>query len=686
MKKFLSKIAIKSDWDNHYSPIFQQYLGDNLSFKEWCAKDLGVTPNSIDEPLLIVSITSTKPRTYLHTWLAIESIFKQTKKPNRVILNLPQESHPNGLDDVPKILKIQMARGLEIDFYSEKTGIIFPLNATVVTFEDDWVYPANNLNDLWQAHLKNPKAICAHWARRINVNAKTHTVFPFTTWEDISGQGCINGQTILCMEGGGILYPHDPTGKTHHGLHASVTGDIPKIFQKSHSLWWFLKRVEARTPVVITKNNWAGNISCDLALSPTAYPENWENNNIDDSIAYILKEYPSVKIDFFDQKNAPEDTPPRHTCNKIPTLEPQKTAYENIVDRAKICAKKIVEKDITRIPCMAQYDWDSVIAKSHGHDTTLPKNIRDAASDVVLFRRIFDRHISINGTHYALEAFKKEIQAASFKYLPYANVFSEKILWQTPPQKPKGISVIAATNRPQDIKNIIANFKRQVTKTDDHHFKTELVIVPNGGVFNLDDLHKQVQDYPKEISSHIRILDKRNDSVDYLADCLNYGIQNATYDLATKTDGDDIYGPNYLMDLMRFFWCTGADLVGCRGTTKYTIVISQRNGVAGRMGDRCVATTGHIAGGTITFSKKLNSTMKFRGLGAGSDKRFLEDFEKNTNVVRLRIPHFNYIRTRSKNIQNHTCRTTISFKKMHMLPILHGIVPGLPPKLDGLII
>ena len=68
-----------------------------------------------DRNNIIVSLTSF-PQRIGKIWIVIESIFRQTLKPERIILWLSKNQFPKELSDLPTVLKKQRERGLEIRF------------------------------------------------------------------------------------------------------------------------------------------------------------------------------------------------------------------------------------------------------------------------------------------------------------------------------------------------------------------------------------------------------------------------------------------------------------------------------------------------------------------------------------------------------------------------------------------
>src|SRR4051794_2871081 len=94
------------------------------------------------------------------------------------------------------------------------------------------------------------------------------------------------------------------------------------------------------------------------------------------------------------------------------------------------------------------------------------------------------------------------------------------------------ISVVACTNRQAFLPKIIENFQRQTL------VEKELIIVVNSMVMEVGGIGYRILQFPDEVS---------------LGECLNKGVRIAKYELVTKMDDDDYYGPDYLKEVYQAF-------------------------------------------------------------------------------------------------------------------------------------
>lgn len=67
----------------------------------------------------VIASLTTYPARINVVGFAIETIFNQTRKPDRVILWLAKEQFPEGVECLPKMIKKQIERGLEVRFVDD---------------------------------------------------------------------------------------------------------------------------------------------------------------------------------------------------------------------------------------------------------------------------------------------------------------------------------------------------------------------------------------------------------------------------------------------------------------------------------------------------------------------------------------------------------------------------------------
>ena len=120
---------------------------------------------------IVVSLTTYGHR-FRDVYLVVESIAHQTHRPARVILWLDELEF--GSKDIPRLLRRQVGRGLEVRFcanYRSYKKLIPTLNicpdSTIVTIDDDVLYPRDMLEQLVTESQAFPGVVIAHRARKI---------------------------------------------------------------------------------------------------------------------------------------------------------------------------------------------------------------------------------------------------------------------------------------------------------------------------------------------------------------------------------------------------------------------------------------------------------------------------------------------------------------------------------------
>lgn len=158
------------------------------------------------EQLTIVSLTSF-PARIPTLWMTIESILRQTIKPDKIVLHLT-ESQIMDIESLPKSLLRLRERGLEIKLIKEEIKSHtkyyqafkdYP-NDIVITVDDDLFYRSDLIENLLNSHHKYPNAIIANWVKEIKPNTPLYREWPDGNFESLSHH-------FLLLGVGGVLYP-----------------------------------------------------------------------------------------------------------------------------------------------------------------------------------------------------------------------------------------------------------------------------------------------------------------------------------------------------------------------------------------------------------------------------------------------------------------------------------------------
>ncbi|WP_042456828.1 glycosyltransferase family 2 protein [Neobacillus dielmonensis] len=203
------------------------------------------------------------------------------------------------------------------------------------------------------------------------------------------------------------------------------------------------------------------------------------------------------------------------------------------------------------------------------------------------------------------------------------------------------ISVIACTNRPRFVLNIIKNFRRQSIKDK------ELIIILNTleiaalSVEQLVGKYKikyKIYQFPDHIS---------------LGECLNFGIETASFDIVAKWDDDDYYGPHYLKEAYNALTSQNADIVGkstfyiCFEKTSELRLYNpnSENQWIINPGKELYKKRYFFSGATLVFHKKVYSTVPFPPVNQGEDYLFQQQcFLHQFKMLSLSNRYYVYVR------------------------------------------
>lgn len=158
---------------------------------------------------LVVSLTSF-PARIDHAWITIESLFRQTIRPARIVLVLSEEEFP-GQRGLPKTIEAQRRRGLTVLWVKENIRSykkLFPVknifdDCSIVTVDDDVLYDQDMLKGLVDAHDRCPGAIVGNFGRVVPRGGAVGS--GYVGWPEAH---CgTHSERVFLIGVGGILYP-----------------------------------------------------------------------------------------------------------------------------------------------------------------------------------------------------------------------------------------------------------------------------------------------------------------------------------------------------------------------------------------------------------------------------------------------------------------------------------------------
>ena len=202
---------------------------------------------------VIVTLTSF-PARLKKLPLTLETIYRQSVMPTKVVLWLAEEQFPNK-SEPERILKKYIEQGLEIKYCDDLKAhkkYFYTLKenpeALIITIDDDIFFPTNMINNLLLVHKEFPNCVICNRAHEMKIeNGKP---LPYNKWNYLA-KGCIGPSMYLCATGGaGTLYP--PRCLSSHVFDKNVMRDI--CFQ-ADDIWLKCMEHIHGTKVVLTGRN-----------------------------------------------------------------------------------------------------------------------------------------------------------------------------------------------------------------------------------------------------------------------------------------------------------------------------------------------------------------------------------------------------------------------------------------------
>lgn len=202
--KVITECQIRSSFND----LRYQFKYDELTEKALNCTDVAVSDELYGDSPIIVSLT-THGKRISEAHIAIESIMQGSLKPNKIILWISEDYKKQTL---PITLQRQVKRGLEIEYCRDVrsyTKLVPALhkypNASIVTIDDDIIYPYDMLENLVNAHIEDPDCICANWVHDIPVGIRDNYV-SLLDWPVLHNVDRISSRFFY--EGfAGVLYP-----------------------------------------------------------------------------------------------------------------------------------------------------------------------------------------------------------------------------------------------------------------------------------------------------------------------------------------------------------------------------------------------------------------------------------------------------------------------------------------------
>ncbi|CEG33843.1 hypothetical protein [Peribacillus simplex] len=176
-------------------------------------KRIGINTGEERKEKIIISLT-TFPKRIGKVWICIESLLRQNKKPDMIILWLAKPQFPNGEKDLPKQLLHLKKRGLDIRFTGDdmrshkKYYYVMKeyKDEVIITVDDDTFYPENLVKNLLKKHYENPNCVIANRAWPMAFN-EDDELYPCSEWRKFAVVDGVRKNHFVQVGVDGVLYP-----------------------------------------------------------------------------------------------------------------------------------------------------------------------------------------------------------------------------------------------------------------------------------------------------------------------------------------------------------------------------------------------------------------------------------------------------------------------------------------------
>ena len=187
-----------------------QQRAEFLKEKTFHSTAEGITDKKYCDKEIIVSLTTFGDRIY-DVYLAIESIMQGSILPNKIVLWISEKEIKG--KKLPVALEKQKARGLQICYCEDLlpyTKLVYSLqsypDACIITIDDDGIYENDVVERLVDAHINNPKAVCACRIHKMVLD-KDNKLKSYMDWKWDAKSMPDNPKLMFPTGVGGVLYP-----------------------------------------------------------------------------------------------------------------------------------------------------------------------------------------------------------------------------------------------------------------------------------------------------------------------------------------------------------------------------------------------------------------------------------------------------------------------------------------------
>lgn len=185
----------------------------NIPWARWYGKHpshkFGLNNKKNRDKKIIVSLTS-YPKRIGTVWLTIETLLRQSMKPDAIILWLA-DTQFDGVESLPESLLQLQSRGLSIRFCKDMKSHKKYLDVMqeypediIILVDDDMFYPRDTISKLMKLHSRYPHDICTMTAQYITPSFESAP----SVWRNpLLSEKIVHSDRLQIFTGSGSLYP-----------------------------------------------------------------------------------------------------------------------------------------------------------------------------------------------------------------------------------------------------------------------------------------------------------------------------------------------------------------------------------------------------------------------------------------------------------------------------------------------
>ena len=229
----------------------------------------------------------------------LKGLLNQSLLPEHINLYVNRDQYENS--DLNRLKSIDRDL-IKIKFvdedYRSYNKLIYAITShpdkTIVTCDDDVIYPTNWLASLVAASKQNPSCIIATRARQMKHDGSGNLT-PYASWQHANHSK--RSLSLLPLGVGGVLYPANSLNNS-----VSRSDLFMNLCPKADDLWFKVMSFLNRTPVVQVSNQPSRYPDVPIGSSPSLASYNIAENGNDEQLNKLLSYFRISPAEFADER------------------------------------------------------------------------------------------------------------------------------------------------------------------------------------------------------------------------------------------------------------------------------------------------------------------------------------------------------------------------------------------------